>query len=191
MKWPYLIAAASLIALSAYSQWPADAQSPPAATPSSPSGIISVKAPWLSAASTAGSAEAVKDTDQNHDGVPDEVNAYIRQHYATSQVSQLAFTQLAQGWSSAIYEVSTPEQAKLAGEKIARGIACLMSEDVTQKTGKTAHAMYDELLKTRAEMLGTPQRTEAYLRFQTLAAGQYFADPGNQPCNFQPASLSN
>ncbi|AMC35765.1 hypothetical protein [Janthinobacterium sp. B9-8] len=196
MKWPYLIAAVTLIALGAYSQWPTEAQSAPAAVaagspPSSFPSRPSASTPWLATASAVGSANTQSDSDQNHDGVPDDVNAYIDQTYASSKTNQLAFTQLAQGWGEAINDISTSAQAKQAGEKIARGIACLMSDDVTQKTGKTAQTMYDELLKTRAEMLGTPKRTEAYLRFQTLASGQYFTDPGNQPCNFKPAELSS
>jgi hypothetical protein len=196
MKWPYLIAAVTLILLGAYSQWPTEVQSAPAAiaassSPSSFPSPLSTTNPWLSVASAIGTANTQSDSDQNHDGVPDDVNAYIDHTYAASKTGQLAFTQLAQGWGEAISDISTPEQAKQAGEKIARGIACLMSDDVIQKTGKTAQAMYDELLKTRAEMLGTPKRTEAYLRFQTLASGQYFADPSNQPCNFKPTELSS
>jgi hypothetical protein len=191
MKWPYLIATAALLALGAYSQWPTEAQSAPVAIPSGSKIQVLARLPWLSSASAVGSANLAIDSDQNHDGVPDDVNAYIDHTYAASKTSQLAFTQLAQGWSEAINDISTPEQAKQAGEKIARGIACLMSDGVTQKTGKTAQSMYEELLKTRAEMLGTPKRTEAYLHFQTLASGQYFADPGNKPCNFKPAELSS
>ncbi|MDW5416938.1 hypothetical protein R6242_10210 [Iodobacter sp. CM08] len=196
MKWPYLIAAVSLIALGAYSQWPTEAQSAPRAVAASSiaaniHSLPPASSPWLATASAVGSANTRSDSDQNHDGVPDDVNAYIDHTYATSKTSQLAFTQLAQGWSEAINDISTPEQAKQAGEKIARGIACLMSDSVMEKTGKTAQVMYDELLTTRAEMLGTPKRTEAYLRFQTLASGQYFADPGNQPCNFKATELSS
>jgi hypothetical protein len=191
MKWPYLIVIAVAAALGTYSQWPTEAQSAPTASAPDGKTQISARLPWLSSASAVGSANLAVDSDQNHDGVPDDVNAYIDHTYAASKTSQLAFTQLAQGWSEAINDISTPAQAKQAGEKIARGIACLMSDGVTQKTGKTAQIMYDELLKTRAEMLGTPKRTEAYLRFQTLASGQYFADPGNQPCNFKPDELSS
>ncbi|MBY0446583.1 MAG: hypothetical protein K2Q15_15415, partial [Burkholderiales bacterium] len=157
MKWPYLIAIAALLALGAYSQWPTEAQSATVAIPSGSKIQVLARLPWLSSTSAVGSANLAIDSDQNHDGVPDDVNAYIDHTYAASKTSQLAFTQLAQGWSEAINDISTPEQAKQAGEKIARGIACLMSDGVTQKTGKTAQSMYEELLKTRAEMLGTPK----------------------------------
>ena len=171
MKWLYLTGA--VIALVLYFKKPGDA---PAAAASPAPGAVTASAasamPWLSTASAVGSVDRARDLDENHDGIPDDVNVFIDHEYATSKISRLAMTQLAQSWSSAIQDVDTAAEAKQAGEKIARGIACLMSQDVAQKTGKTPQAMYEELLKTRAEMLGTPQRTEAYLHFQTLASGQ-------------------
>lgn len=189
MKWLYLTGA--ILALVIYFKKPGDA---PAVVASPARGIVTASAtatatPWLSTASAVGSVDRIRDLDDNHDGIPDDVNAFIDHEYATSKISRLAMTQLAQGWSSAIQDMNTAAEAKQAGEKIARGIACLMSSDVAQKTGKTPQAMYEELLKTRAEMLGTPQRTEAYLHFQTLASGQYFADPQEPVCDFKPAEI--
>lgn len=191
MKWLYLTGA--ILALVIYFKRPGDAPAA-AATPAPAPGVVtasSVATPWLSAASAVGSVDSARDLDENHDGVPDDVNTFIDHEYATSKISRLAMTQLAQGWSTAIHDVDTVEQAKEAGEKIARGIACLMSPEVAQKTGKTPQAMYEELLKTRAEMLGTPRRTEAYLHFQTLASGQYFADPKEPACDFKPTETND
>lgn len=190
MKWLYLTGA--VLALVIYFKKPGDA---PATAASPARGIVTASAivtamPWLSAASAVGSVDRTRDLDENHDGVPDDVNRYIDHEYATSKISRQAMTQLAQGWSAAIHDVNTVADAKEAGEKIARGIACLMSPEVAQKTGKTPQAMYEELLKTRAEMLGTPQRTEAYLHFQTLASGQYFADPQEPACDFKPTTTN-
>ena len=52
-----------------------------------------------------------------------------------------------------------------------------------------AHNQYGDLPWTaRAEMLSRPADSDAYIRFQGLAAGQYFADPGAEACSTAPVT---
>jgi hypothetical protein len=51
--------------------------------------------------------------------------------------------------------------------------------------------MQDRILKTRAKMLANEANTQAYLRFQELASGQYFKDPGTSSCAFETGQFAN
>jgi len=131
------------------------------------------------------------DVDENHDGIPDRVNRYIEQEYKDSAVTRRAFTQLASAWGEALNKVRDPESAKAAGEKISQGIGCVLSQAVISKGKTDFDSMQDRILKTRAKMLANEANTQAYLRFQELASGQYFKDPGTSSCAFETGQFAN
>ncbi|AJW96722.1 MULTISPECIES: hypothetical protein [Burkholderia] len=123
--------------------------------------------------------------------LPARVTEHIATQYANSAVTREALTQIAQGWRQAIHEVHTPADAKEAGNAIAEGIACALSQGVLAKSGVDQQAMLDRIKNTRAVMLDTEADTQAYIRFQSLAGGQYFNDPGARPCRFDPSLRQN
>jgi hypothetical protein len=123
--------------------------------------------------------------------LPPRVVAYMEDEFAHSAVTREALTQIAYGWSRAIHDVQDPRDAKMAGDAIAEGIACALNASVLAKAGFDELTMLDRITNTRAVMLDTEADTLAYIRFQSLAGGQYFDDPGSDSCRFNPAALSN
>ncbi len=123
--------------------------------------------------------------------LPSRVIEHIASDYANSAVTREALTQIAYGWSQAIHDVHNPAEAKDAGNAIAKGIACALSQAVLAKSGVDQQAMLGRIKETRAVMLDTEADTQAYIRFQSLAGGQYFDDPGPRSCGFDPGSLQN
>lgn len=122
---------------------------------------------------------------------PPDIETFIHQSWPESAVTRLAMRQLAQAWDKVIHDVHDQESAFQVGMEIVRGVACLMSEDVLQKSGVKREHMYERMLATRTEALATVERTRAYLHFQTLIAGRFFADPGPSPCMFNVLDQPN
>jgi hypothetical protein len=91
----------------------------------------------------------------------------------------------------AVNDVRGPQDAKLAGNEIAKGIACALGPGVLARTGVDQQTMLDRIKAARAVMLDSDNDTTAYLHFQALAGGQYFDDPGAASCSFDPATLPN
>jgi hypothetical protein len=123
--------------------------------------------------------------------LPARVTAFIANQYPQSAATRAALTQIALGWSLAVNDVQSPADAKQAGNAIAQGIACALASGVLGKAGIDQQVMLDRIRDTRAVMLGTEADTLAYIRFQSLAGGQYFDDPGPSACSFDPSSLPN
>jgi hypothetical protein len=123
--------------------------------------------------------------------LPPRVTDFIASHYPDSASTRAALTQLASGWSLAVNNVQSRADAKEAGNAIAKGIACALTSGVLGRAGIDQQAMLDRIRDTRAVMLGTEADTLAYFRFQSLAGGQYFDDPGPGACSFDPSSLPN
>ncbi|ABC39301.1 hypothetical protein [Burkholderia thailandensis] len=123
--------------------------------------------------------------------LPPRVAEYIAHEYANSAVTREALTQIAYGWSQAVNDVHDPGDAKTAGDAIAKGIACALSARVLVKAGVDQQTMLDRIKSTRAIMLDTEADTLAYIRFQSLAGGQFFDDPGPASCGFNPTSMPN
>ncbi|WP_367277799.1 hypothetical protein [Paraburkholderia sp.] len=123
--------------------------------------------------------------------LPQRFNDYLAQEYANSAVTRQVLTQIAQGWSQAVNNVRDPQDAKRAGDEIAQGIACALGEDVLAKVNLDQQEMLDRIKAARAVMLDDESDTVAYLRFQSLAGGQFFDDPQARPCRFDPSVLLN
>jgi len=123
--------------------------------------------------------------------LPPRVTGFINTTYASSATTREALTQIAHGWSMAVNEVRSPQHAKAAGNAIAEGIACALHENVLDKAGVSPQEMLDRISATRAVMLDSEADTLAYIRFQSLAGGQYFQDPGSSSCRFDPSSLTD
>jgi len=123
--------------------------------------------------------------------LPPRFTDYLAREYPNSAATRQALTQIAYGWSEAVNDVRGPQDAKLAGNDIARGIACALGPGVLARTGVDQQTMLDRIKAARAVMLDSDNDTTAYLRFQSLAGGQYFDDPGAASCSFDPATLPN
>nr|WP_311527211.1 hypothetical protein [uncultured Ralstonia sp.] len=123
--------------------------------------------------------------------LPARVTDYLEREYPNSTATRQALTQIAYGWSQAVEEVHSAEGAKAAGDEIARGIACALGPDMLAKTGVDQQTMLDRIKAARAVMLDSENDTAAYLRFQSLAGGQYFNDPGPASCDFNASALPN
>lgn len=123
--------------------------------------------------------------------LPPRFTDYLAREYPNSAATRQALTQIAYGWSQAVNDVRGPQDAKLAGNDIARGIACALGPGVLVRTGIDQQTMLDRIKSARAVMLDSESDTTAYLRFQSLAGGQYFDDPGAASCSFDPATLPN
>ncbi len=122
---------------------------------------------------------------------PSRVTEHIAREYADSAVTREALTQIAYGWNQAVNDVHDPGDAKTAGDAIAKGIACALSARVLAKAGVDQQTMLDRIKGTRAVMLDTETDTLAYIRFQSLAGGQFFDDPGPASCGFNPTAMPN
>ncbi|AJY64517.1 hypothetical protein [Burkholderia glumae] len=187
MRWKYFVAAglAAGVLVWFFSGMARDAstsagQAAPAARPAA--------APMASRFSGTSSASAPR---RAPPPLPSRVIEHIASDYANSAVTREALTQIAYGWSQAIHDVHNPAEAKDAGNAIAKGIACALSQAVLAKSGVDQQAMLGRIKETRAVMLDTEADTQAYIRFQSLAGGQYFDDPGPRSCGFDPGSLQN
>lgn len=123
--------------------------------------------------------------------LPPRVTGFINTTYASSATTREALTQIAHGWNMAVNAVRSPQDAKVAGNAIAEGIACALHENVLDKAGVSPQEMLDRISATRAVMLDSETDTLAYIRFQSLAGGQYFQDPGPSSCGFDPSSLTD
>ncbi len=123
--------------------------------------------------------------------LPPRFTDYLAREYPNSAATRQALTQIAYGWSQAVNDVRSPQDAKLAGNAIAGGIACALGPGVLATTGIDQQTMLDRIKAARAVMLDNDADTVAYLRFQSLAGGQYFDDPGAASCTFDPATLPN
>lgn len=123
--------------------------------------------------------------------LPPRFTDYLAREYPSSAATRQALTQIAYGWSQAVNDVRGPQDAKLAGNAIAQGIACALGPGVLATTGVDQQTMLDRIKAARAVMLDNDSDTTAYLRFQALAGGQYFDDPGAAACSFDPATLPN
>ncbi len=123
--------------------------------------------------------------------LPPRFTDYLTREYPNSAATRQALTQIAYGWSQAVNDVRGPQDAKLAGNAIASGIACALGPGVLARTGVDQQTMLDRIKAARAVMLDNDSDTVAYLRFQSLAGGQYFDDPGAAACSFDPATLPN
>ncbi|WP_323119617.1 hypothetical protein [Burkholderia alba] len=190
MRWQYKAGAALAVAALAWagvrllSAGGAPAAAPPAQTAAAvPAG------PLASGFSTDPAAPARSASPPRP--LPPRVTRFIADEYAQSAATREALTQIAYGWSQAVNDVRDPADAKQAGDAIAKGIACALNAGVLNKAGVDQQVMLDRIRSTRAIMLDTEADTLSYIRFQSLAGGQYFDDPGPGACSFDPASLPN
>ncbi len=120
--------------------------------------------------------------------VPDEMQTWLAARYGSNPPLHQAMQQLAASWAQAIHEVHDQDSAHRAGVRIARAIACVMDPATLESSGQDQQWAYDQIIAARAEMLSRPADSDAYIRFQGLAAGQYFADPGATPCTAAPVT---
>ncbi|OND83721.1 hypothetical protein AQ939_22305 [Burkholderia pseudomallei] len=173
MRWQYPVAAA--LAIAAFVWACARIVSTDAAPAAAPAGQTASAAPAaLASAFTAASSAAPRSAPPP---LPPRVTEHIAREYADSAVTREALTQIAYGWNQAVNDVHDPGDAKTAGDAIAKGI--------DQQT------MLDRIKGTRAVMLDTETDTLAYIRFQSLAGGQFFDDPGPASCGFNPTAMPN
>lgn len=121
-------------------------------------------------------------------GVPDEMQQWLAARYGNNPSLHQAMQQLAAGWAEAIHNVHDKASAHRAGTRIARAIACVMAPATLESSGQDQQWAYDQIIEARAEMLNRPADSDAYIRFQGLAAGQYFADPGAEACSTAPVT---
>ncbi|WP_199032017.1 hypothetical protein [Ralstonia sp. ASV6] len=196
MRWQFkagaILAAAVLVfaGVRLFSADAADAQpaDPPrqaaAATPPSP-------APAPAGTPPPQAAPAYKPPPPPERPLPPRFTDYLAREYPNSAATRQALMQIAYGWSQAVNDVRGPQDAKLAGNEIAKGIACALGPGVLARTGIDQQTMLDRIKAARAVMLDNDSDTTAYLRFQALAGGQYFDDPGAASCSFDPAALPN
>lgn len=189
MRWKYVVAAILAAGLLACLCFAIVARGT-SASPDRPSHIERpADAPMANTFSDAASSAAGQR--RSPPPLPARVTEYIAAEYANSAATREALMQIAYGWSQAIREVHNPADAKDAGNAIAKGIACALSQGVLGKSGVDQQAMLDRIKGARAVMLDTEADTQAYIRFQSLAGGQYFDDPGARSCSFDPSSLQN
>ncbi|MGM3277140.1 hypothetical protein [Ralstonia sp. 24A2] len=166
------------------------------ATPADPSRQAAAATPTSPAPTPAGvpprqAAPAYKPPPPPERPLPPRFTDYLAREYPNSAATRQALTQIAYGWSEAVNDVRGPQDAKLAGNDIARGIACALGPGVLARTGVDQQTMLDRIKAARAVMLDNDSDTTAYLRFQALAGGQYFDDPSAASCSFDPATLPN
>lgn len=114
--------------------------------------------------------------------VPESMKEWLALRYASNPPLHKAMLQLATGWAQAIHDAHDEASAYQAGENIARAIACVMSPSVLESSGQDQQWAYDQIITARAEMLSKPAHSDAYIRFQELAGGQFFSDPGPSAC---------
>ncbi|KVT78860.1 hypothetical protein WT25_20205 [Burkholderia territorii] len=138
-----------------------------------------------------GASLAASKMQRIHRPLPVRVTEHIASEYASSAATREALTQIAYGWDQAVLDVKNAVDAKNAGNAIAKGIACALSQPVLDKSGVNQQTMLGRIKDTRAVMLDTVAATQAYIRFQSLAGGQYFNDPGANSCDFDPSTLQN
>lgn len=120
--------------------------------------------------------------------VPDDMQQWLAARYGSNPPLHQAMQQLAAGWAEAIHDVHDKASAHRAGTRIARAIACVMAPATLESSGQDQQWAYDQIIAARAEMLSRPADSDAYIRFQGLAAGQYFADPGAEACSTAPVT---
>ncbi|AJX82371.1 putative lipoprotein [Burkholderia pseudomallei 7894] len=187
MRWQYPVAAA--LAIAAFVWACARIVSTDAAPATAPAGQTASAAPAaLASAFTAASSAAPRSAPPP---LPPRVTEHIAREYADSAVTREALTQIAYGWNQAVNDVHDPGDAKIASDAIAKGIACALSARVLAKAGIDQQTMLDRIKGTRAVMLDTETDTLAYIRFQSLAGGQFFDDPGPASCGFNPTAMPN
>lgn len=195
MRWQYkagaILAVAALVLAGArlFSADAADVPppAPPRQTASAAPVTPATSAPAAPVASAAPTSQAPPPPERP---LPPRLTDYLAREYPNSAATRQALTQIAYGWSQAI-DVRTAQDAKSAGNEIAKGIACALGPGVLAKTGVDQQVMLDRIKAARAVMLDNEDDTVAYLRFQSLAGGQYFDDPGAASCSFDPATLPN
>jgi hypothetical protein len=120
--------------------------------------------------------------------IPDAMQQWLAARYGSNPPLHQAMLQLAAGWAEAINEAHDQASAHRAGVRIARAIACVMAPATLESSGQDQQWAYDQIMTARAEMLSRPADSDAYIRFQGLAAGQFFDDPGATPCATAPAT---
>lgn len=120
--------------------------------------------------------------------VPDEMQQWLAARYGSNPPLHQAMLQLAAGWAEAIHQAHDQASAHRAGVRIARAIACVMAPATLESSGQDQQWAYDQIMTARAEMLSRPADSDAYIRFQGLAAGQFFDDPGATACATAPAT---
>lgn len=196
MRWQVkagAILAAAVLVFTGVRLFSADAAD---ATPADPPKPVAAATPALPASASASApppqaAPAYKPPPPPERPLPPRFTDYLAREYPNSAATRQALTQIAYGWSEAVNDVRGPQDAKLAGNDIARGIACALGQGVLARTGVDQQTMLDRIKAARAVMLDSDNDTTAYLRFQSLAGGQYFDDPGAASCSFDPATLPN
>lgn len=179
---PYLITLCASVLL-AWLLWPATPDTAPAPQASH----IQTRATPTALPLPAIPATPVAITRPAH-AVPDEMQTWLAARYGSNPPLHQAMQQLAAGWAQAIHEVHDQASAHRAGVRIARAIACVMDPATLESSGQDQQWAYDQIIAARAEMLSRPADSDAYIRFQGLAAGQYFADPGAEACRTAPVT---
>ena len=181
----YLIAVPICLLL-AWLLWP-DAPPAPATGQASPrtTQAISAALPLPAILPVAAPAALPRPASQ---AVPDEMQQWLAARYGSNPPLHQAMLQLAAGWAEAINEAHDQASAHRAGVRIARAIACVMAPATLESSGQDQQWAYDQIMTARAEMLSRPADSDAYIRFQGLAAGQFFDDPGATACATAPAT---
>ena len=175
----YLLALSACLLL-AWWLWP---DAPPVAqATSSPVPVTRSALPLPALPASPAAAQAVNRP------VPDDMQQWLAARYGSNPPLHQAMLQLAAGWAEAIHHVHDKASAHRAGVRIARAIACVMAPATLESSGQDQQWAYDQIIAARAEMLSRPADSDAYLRFQGLAAGQYFADPGAEACRTAPVT---
>lgn len=193
MRWQVkagAILAAAVLVFAGVRLLSADAADAPPADPPKPV-AAATPAPTPAGVPPPKTAPAYKPPPPPERPLPPRFTDYLAREYPNSAATRQALTQIAYGWSEAVNDVRGPQDAKLAGNDIARGIACALGPGVLARTGVDQQTMLDRIKAARAVMLDSDNDTTAYLRFQALAGGQYFDDPGAASCSFDPATLPN
>ena len=196
MRWQVkagAILAAAILVFAGVRLFSADAADAPLADPPKQAAAATPPSPAPTPASVQPpqAAPADKPPPPPERPLPPRFTDYLAREYPNSAATRQALTQIAYGWSQAVNDVRGPQDAKLAGNDIARGIACALGPGVLVRTGIDQQTMLDRIKSARAVMLDSESDTTAYLRFQSLAGGQYFDDPGAASCSFDPATLPN
>lgn len=180
---PYLTALCTTLLL-AWLLWPAT-PAPAEIAPGSYAAVTTQAAPLPLPAIPAMPVAASKPAPA---AVPEEMQQWLAARYGSNPPLYQAMQQLAAGWAEAIHNVHDKASAHRAGTRIARAIACVMAPATLESSGQDQQWAYDQIIEARAEMLNRPADSDAYIRFQGLAAGQYFADPGAEACSTAPVT---
>lgn len=128
-------------------------------------------------------------SDNNNNGVRDDIEAAVISHYSASAKQQAAAFQILSAYRTALLNQDSAEDAFNSVSGFLQAQAC-MGNILGALTGNY-DAYEQEARYLENTMLDNKDRIKAWLQLGDKVAGQVFMDSEGEPCTFDPHSLLN